>query len=93
MILSFQSVCDLIPQYQYYFYPNLHNQEIDDSQDSYINDGTCDYVVVRIPDYEENVADYEVILAQLDNAGYKEISRASYFFEGSIVTDLLFALD
>lgn len=87
------TVCDLIPQYQYYFYPNLHNQEIDDSQDAYINDGTCDYVVVRIPDYEENLADYEVTLAKLDNAGYTEISRASYFFEGSIVTDLLFAFD
>lgn len=85
------TVCNIDPAFKYFFYPNLQNEELDMEQKSYITEGECDYAIVRIAKYTSYSADkiYETI-SELKEAGYTEISRASYLHQDEIVTDLLF---
>ena len=85
------TVSNLVPQTKYYFKPNLDMKEIDNSQLEYIIDGECDYIVVRIENYEENKDKYTQIFNTLTVSGYGVIAQETYLTEGETVTDQLYA--
>ena len=85
------TISDLVPKYKYYFQPNLDMAEIHNSQLEYIVNNDCDFIVVRVNEYQKAKEKYDKIFADLANANYKVISDGTFPYEEKIVTDLLYS--
>lgn len=84
------TVCNIDPEFKYFFYPNLQNEELEMEQKLYITEKECDYAILRIAKYAYGADKIDETISELKEAGYTEISRASYLHQNEIVTDLLF---
>lgn len=91
MDIGVYTVCDIVPEFRYFCQYNMKKPEIKETQDSYLESGLADYVVIMLSDMvsEGNLE----IMDKIENAGYTCVSYSDYFNGENPHVYLLYALD